>query len=54
MIESAGPYNVGDTIEFEGARWQVSQAPLETPDQGEYDYADLMVWPADGPESASA
>ena len=38
-------YEVGDTIEFEGRRWQVTQAPLEQPRFSER--ADLMVWPAE-------
>jgi hypothetical protein len=38
-------YAVGDEIEYGGAVWRVSQAPLEDPLLGQT--ADLMVWPAD-------
>ena len=51
-LESERPYEVGETIEFGGELWQVSEAPLEAQSLG--DYADLMVWPADGPVTPPA
>jgi hypothetical protein len=38
-------YGVGDTIEWDGKRWEVTDAPLEPPLFGAS--ADLMVWPAE-------
>jgi hypothetical protein len=52
-IQSERPYKVGDTIKYGGSLWQVSQAPLEAPeDLYDDDSADLMLWPADGSQSA--
>jgi len=44
-IESDRFYEVGDEIEHAGARWRVTQAPLEEPALGET--ADLLVWPVE-------
>ena len=37
-------YKAGDIVEWDGQRWQVSEAPDETPALGAR--LDLMVWPA--------
>jgi hypothetical protein len=54
-IESKRPYKVGDRIEYGGTLWQVSQAPLEAPDDlYDDDFPDLMLWHADGSQAARA
>jgi hypothetical protein len=37
-------YKPGDIVEVHGKKWQVSEAPNETPELGAR--LDLMVWPA--------
>ena len=43
--ESEESLRVGDVIELDGKRWQVSSAPIDDSLLGES--VDLMVWPAD-------
>jgi hypothetical protein len=38
-------YKVGDVIEHQGRRWQVTSTPLEEPELGATQ--DLMVWPVE-------